>query len=262
MLVMAMGMVLFTAPIQAFIGDMHGLNTLEQQPAKLAAIEGHWENQPEEGVPLILFGVPDMEAETTKHAIEVPNLGSVLLTHTWDGQFPGLKEFPKEDRPNSFVVFWSFRVMVGLGMLMILLGVLAGWLKWRYRLHESKPFLRFALAMGPSGLVAILAGWTTTEVGRQPWVVYGIQRTADAASPHALETVGVTLAIFAVVYLLVFGAGTTYLLRIVGKGPESGECSHPVKGGPGEMRQPMRPLSGAPERLDPVAAGAGEREDY
>lgn len=262
MLTMAMGMVLVTAPIQAFVGDMHGLNTLEHQPAKLAAIEGHWENKAGEGVPLILFGVPDMEAETTKYAIEVPNLGSVLLTHTWDGQFKGLKEFPKEDRPNSLVVFWSFRLMVGLGMLMILLGALAAWLKWRHRLYQSRPFLRFALAMGPAGLVALLAGWITTEVGRQPWVVYGVQRTADAVSPHALATVGVTLAIFVVVYVLVFGAGTTYLLRIIGKGPETGEGSHPVQGGPGEMRQPMRPLSGAPEMLDPVPAGAGASEEY
>jgi cytochrome bd ubiquinol oxidase subunit I len=262
MLAMAMGMVLVTAPIQAFIGDLHGLNTLEHQPAKLAAIEGHWENKPGEGVPLTLFGVPDMEAETTKYAVEVPNLGSVLLTHTWDGQFPALKDFPREDRPNSTVVFWSFRLMVGLGLLMILLGAMAAWLRWRGRLYESKPFQRFAVAMGPAGILAILAGWITTEVGRQPWVVYGLQRTADAVSPHSLETVGVTLALFVVVYLLVFGAGTTYLLRIMGKGPEIGESSRPVKGGPGEMRQPMRPLSGASERLDPVPSAARSKGEY
>jgi cytochrome d ubiquinol oxidase subunit I len=250
MLVMAMGMVLVTAPIQAFIGDLHGLNTLEHQPAKLAAIEGHWENKPGEAVPLILFGWPDMESETTRFAVEVPKLGSLLLTHSWDGQFPGLKEFPREDRPPAAVVFWSFRVMVGLGMLMILLGFLALVAHLRKRLFTSKPLLRYALAMGPAGLVAILAGWITTEVGRQPWVVYGVMRTADAVSAHSLEQVALTLAIFVVVYFLVFGAGTVYLLRIIGKGPLTGESAHPVDGGPGEMRQPMRPLSGAPERLD------------
>ncbi|MBL8289254.1 MAG: cytochrome ubiquinol oxidase subunit I [Rubrivivax sp.] len=254
MLAMAMGMVLVTAPIQAFIGDLHGLNTLEHQPAKLAAIEGHWENKPGEAVPLILFGWPDMERETTRYAIEVPRLGSLLLTHSLDGQFPGLKEFPREDRPPSAVVFWSFRVMVGLGMSMILLGVVALIAHLRKRLFTSRPLLRFAFAMGPAGLAAILAGWITTEVGRQPWVVYGVMRTADAVSAHGTAQVALTLAIFLVVYFLVFGAGTVYLLRSIGKGPVTGESDHPVHGGPGEMRQPMRPLSGASERLGALPA--------
>nr|WP_297353031.1 cytochrome ubiquinol oxidase subunit I [uncultured Caldimonas sp.] len=251
---MAMGMVLVSAPIQAFIGDLHGLNTLKHQPAKLAAIEGHWENKPGEGVPLILFGIPNMEKERTDYAIEVPHLGSLLLTHSWDGQFPGLKEFPKEDRPNSTVVFWTFRLMVGLGLAMILLGVLAAWLHWRRRLFDARAFLRFACAMGPAGVVAILAGWFTTEVGRQPWVVYGVMRTSEAVSAHSAEQVGFTLALFVVVYLLVFGAGTVYLLRILKKGPATGEGDHPLPGGPGEMRQPMRPLSGAPEPVQPEGA--------
>jgi cytochrome d ubiquinol oxidase subunit I len=105
MLSMAMWMVLATAPLRAFIGDLHGLNTLEHQPAKIAAIEGHWENHPGDGVPLILFGVPDMDEEQTKHALEVPALGSLILTHSWDGQIPALRDFPREDRPNSTVVF-------------------------------------------------------------------------------------------------------------------------------------------------------------
>ena len=203
----------------------------------------------------MLFGMPDMEAEATRFAIEIPRLGSLLLTHTWDGQFPGLKDFPRADRPNSTIVFWTFRLMVGLGVLMILLGLVAAWLKLRGRMHESRPFLRFALAMGPAGLVAILAGWCTTEIGRQPWIVYGVMRTADAVSRHSLEQVGFTLALFVVVYLFVFGAGTMYLLRIIGKGPLTGEGAHPVDGGPGEMRQPMRPLSGATDGLDATIAG-------
>lgn len=248
MFAMAMGMVLVTAPIQAVIGDMHGLNTLEHQPAKLAAMEGHWENEPGKGVPLILFGIPDMEAETTRYAVEIPRLGSLLLTHSWDGQFPGLKEFPKEDRPPAHVVFWTFRVMVGLGLLMIGLGVCAALL--RRRIFTTRWFQRFALAMGPSGLVAILAGWFTTEMGRQPWIIYGVMRTADGVSPHGTAEVAVTLAIFIVVYFLVFGAGTMYLLRLIAKGPETGESDHPPEGGPGRPRHAMRPLSGAPEAID------------
>lgn len=251
MLTMAIGLVVVCAPLQAVVGDAHGLNTLEHQPAKLAAIEGHWENEPGRAVPLVLFGVPDMEAEVTRHAVEIPALGSLLLRHSWNETFPGLKEFPREDRPNATVVFWSFRVMVGLGVLMIVLGVWGLWLRLRDRLHASRAFLRFARAMGPAGLVAILAGWITTEVGRQPWVVYGVQRTADAVTPHPVDQMAFTLALFVVVYLVVFGTGTVYLLRIIGQGPQTGEGDHPVDGGPGETRQPMRPLSAAPENLVP-----------
>jgi len=256
MMAMGVGMLLVAAPLQAFVGDLHGLNTARHQPAKLAAMEGHWENRPGEAVPLILFGVPDMEAEQTRYAIEIPHLGSLLLTHTWTGQFPGLKEFPKADRPNALVVFWSFRVMVGLGFLMILHAVLGAWLFRGGRIFRSRNYLRFALAMGPAGLVAMLAGWVTTEVGRQPWLVYGVMRTADGVSPLAAAQVGFTLALFVVVYTFVFGAGTLYLLRIIGKGPEVQETS--PAGGAGRMRQPMRPLSGAPDRFDALEAGAGE----
>lgn len=245
MLSMAMWMILLVAPVQAVIGDFHGLNTLKHQPAKLAAMEGHWENKPGEAVPLILFGIPDMEREETRHAIGIPYLGSIILTHTLDGQFPGLKEFPREDRPNSLIVFWSFRVMVGLGLLMIALGAWSLWLRRGGRIYGQRLFLRSALLMGPAGLVAILAGWTTTEVGRQPWVIYGVLRTADAVSPHSATTMGVTLAMFIVAYFFVFGAGTVYLLRLIDKGPQHFALNQPLEGGPGEGRTPMRPLSAA-----------------
>ena len=117
MLSMALWMVLFTAPLQLLIGDLHGLNTLKHQPAKIAAMEGHWENHSGEGVPLILFGIPDMEAETTRYRLEIPRLGSLVLTHSLDGTIPALKEFAREDRPNATIVFWTFRVMAGLGLL-------------------------------------------------------------------------------------------------------------------------------------------------
>ncbi len=246
MLSMALWMILFTAPLQLLIGDLHGLNTLKHQPAKIAAMEGHWENHPGEGVPLILFGLPDMEAETTRYSLEIPRLGSLILTHSLDGTIPALKEFPREDRPNSLVVFWTFRVMVGLGLLMITLGLLGLWLRRGDRLYRSRPFLRMALWMGPSGLVAILAGWFTTEIGRQPWIIHGLMRTADAVSPHSAGQVGLTLALFVVVYLVVFGAGTVFLLRLIGAGPHEGEGDEPVPGGPGQHRQQMRPMSAAP----------------
>lgn len=242
---MALWMLLIVAPVQAVIGDFHGLNTLKHQPAKLAAIEGHWQNEGNEGTPLILFGWPDMAREETRFKVEIPRMGSVILTHSWDGKIPGLKEFAPQDRPNSTVVFWSFRVMVGLGMLMIALGVWSVWLRWRGTLWSNRPFLHYALWMGPSGLVAILAGWFTTEIGRQPWTVYGIQRTADAVSRHGVVQLGITLTLFVLVYAVVFGTGIAYLLRMVRKGPVLHASEQAEQGGPGQDRQPMRPLSAA-----------------
>lgn len=218
MLSMSLWMILILAPIQALIGDVHGLNTLKHQPAKIAAIEGHWENNPGEATPLILFGIPDMEAEKTKYALEIPYLGSLILTHSLEKQVPALKEFAKEDRPNSLIVFWSFRIMVGLGMLMILVGVWGTWLRYKNKLYQSKAFLRLTLLMAPSGLIAILAGWFTTEVGRQPWVVYGIQRTRDAVSAHGEMHMSISLLIFFVVYSSVFGIGYAYMLKLIRKG--------------------------------------------
>jgi cytochrome d ubiquinol oxidase subunit I len=257
MMSMAMWMLLIVAPIQAVVGDFHGLNTLKHQPAKLAAMEGHWENTPGHAVPLLLFGIPDMEAERTKYAVGIPYLGSIILTHTLDGQVPALKDFAPEDRPNSLIVFWSFRLMVGLGLLMIALGAWSLFLRRGGRLFGHRLFLRFALWMGPAGLVAILAGWVTTEVGRQPWVVYGVLRTADAVSPHGAASLGLSLLLFVVAYLFVFGAGTAYVLRMIAKGPRHFELAHAPEGGPGEERTPMRPLSAADVRNDDDgAAGA------
>lgn len=245
MLSMALWMLLAVAPLQAIVGDAHGLNTLKHQPAKIAAIEGHWENHPGEGVPLILFGWPDMEAETTRYKLEIPRAGSLLLTHSWDGTIPALKEFAPQDRPNSTVVFWTFRVMVGLGVLMIVFALVGLWLRRGARLYRSPLFLRFAVLMGPAGLIAILAGWFTTEIGRQPWIIYGLMRTADAVSPVSAAHVGLTLAVFVVVYFVVFGAGTVYLLRLIAKGPQVDEGRHFIEGGPGRAHSPARPLSAA-----------------
>lgn len=217
---MAMWLILVLAPLQMFVGDLHGLNTLEHQPAKLAAIEGHWETNKDEGMPLYLFGIPDMQAEETKYAIGIPNLGSLIMTHSLNGEVKGLKEFAPEDRPNSLVVFWSFRIMVGMGVLMILMAFIGIWLRKSGRFYESRWFHKFVVLMGPSGFIALLAGWFTTEVGRQPWVVYGVMRTKDALSPVSAEQVGLTLIIFVVVYCIVFGIGIFYMLKMMLKGPE------------------------------------------
>lgn len=213
---MALWMLLAAAPLQAVVGDFHGLNTLEHQPAKLAAIEGHWENRPGEAVAFTLAAWPDMEAETNRHAIEIPHLGSLILTHSWRGNLysPGARRL------------------------------------WRY-----------AVCMGPAGVVAMLAGWFTTEVGRQPWVVYGVMRTADAVSPHGAFEVGLTLVLFVVVYCVLFGVGTVYMLRLIRRGPsELGDVA--PGGGPGEARTPARPLSAASESGEEVPRATGGRRAW
>jgi cytochrome d ubiquinol oxidase subunit I len=243
MLSMAMWMILIVAPIQAVVGDMHGLNTLKHQPAKIAALEGHWQNEDDKPLPLLLFGIPDMEDEKTHLAIGIPRVGSWILTHTWGGQIKGLKEFRKDERPNSLILFWSFRTMVGLGLLMIALGAWSLWLRLKKRLTTCRPFLRAAMWMGPAGLLAVLAGWITTEVGRQPWLVYGVLRTADGASRHAPGPVALSLGLFLVSYLFVFGVGIAYVLRLVRKGPQTFDVAAAGRGGPGRPRTPARPLS-------------------
>ncbi|RCL22390.1 cytochrome ubiquinol oxidase subunit I [Pseudomonas sp. AFG_SD02_1510_Pfu_092] len=254
MLSMAMWMALTVAPIQAVIGDFHGLNTLKHQPVKIAAIEGHWENVPGEPTPLILFGIPDMQAETTRFKVEIPALGSLILTHSLDQQVPAMKEFPPEDRPNSTIIFWSFRIMVALGLLMIAAGLWSLLLRKGGKLYSSRPFLHFVMWMGPSGLLAILAGWFTTEIGRQPWVVYGVMRTADGVSNHSYAQLGFTLIAFVVVYFALFGTGFAYMMRLVRKGPHTGEGDEQRPGGPGQKRTPARPLSAAEEGSDAATA--------
>jgi len=247
MLSMSLWMLLLVAPLQALIGDLHGLNTLRYQPAKIAAIEGHWESSGGVGEPLILFGIPDMAQEETRFALVIPHLGSLILTHSWNGQLPALKQFATQDRPNSAVVFWSFRVMVGLGLSMIALGLWGAWLRWRGTLWGCRPFLRMMLWMGPSGLVALLAGWFTTEIGRQPWTIYGLLRTADAVSAHGASQLSISLLLFVLVYSAVFGMGIVYLLRLIRVGPLPHAGQDLKSGGPGQKRQPAQPGSGASE---------------
>lgn len=251
---MAMWMLVAVAPLQIIAGDQHGLNTLEHQPAKVAAMEGHWENHPGEGLPLLLFGLPDMATETTRYALEIPRLGSLILTHSLDGQIPGLKEFAPQDRPNAAIVFWTFRIMVGLGFLMLGLGLWSLWLRRQDRLYDTRPFLRFALLMGPAGLIAVLAGWFTTEIGRQPWVVYNVLRTADGVSNHSAPTMAATLGLLVVMYVIVFGVGVSYLLKLISRGPdEEGDDPAADDYTPG---RPARPLSAAPDDINPLGEEA------
>ncbi|ASL47796.1 Cytochrome bd-II ubiquinol oxidase subunit 1 [Burkholderia sp. AD24] len=229
---MALWILLILTPVQIFIGDAHGLNTRQYQPAKIAAIEGLWETE-KGGTALNLIGLPDMNAEVTRYAIQIPHLGSLILTHSWTGEIRGLKEFPRQDRPFSPIVFWTFRIMAGLGMLMLLTALLGLLLRRDGRLYETRWYQRLVLLMGPSGLIALLAGWITTEVGRQPWTVYGVLRTADSLAPVDAQQAGVSLLIFVIVYFLVFGTGAFYMLRMMKRGPEArvdndGQRRHPV----------------------------------
>jgi cytochrome d ubiquinol oxidase subunit I len=243
---MAMWMATLVAPVQIVAGDLHGLNTLHHQPAKIAAMEGHFETQ--RGAPLILFGLPDMDAETTRYAVAVPRLGSLVLTHDWDGEIKGLKEWPRADRPNATIVFWSFRVMVGIGLLMVALGLWSLLCRWRGVLHVTPWLHRFSVAMGPAGFVAVLAGWITTEVGRQPYTVYGLLRTADSVSPIAAPAVATSLTAFAIVYFTVFGIGVVYLLRLMGKAPAMDEPA-PAPATPAAGAEPPALSGGTAGRL-------------
>ena len=220
---MAMWMATLVAPIQIIAGDQHGLNTLEHQPVKIMGMEGHFESHPD-GAPLILFGLPSEAAGKVKYAVEIPKLGSLILKHDLTAPMKGLDTVPREDWPPVPIMFWSFRIMVGMGFLMFGLGLFSLWARWRGTLYRSQLLHLFAMLMAPAGFVAVLAGWITTETGRQPFTVYGLLRTADSASPLAAPAVGSSLAAFAIVYFVVFTTGIIYLLRLMAQPPHPGEA--------------------------------------
>ncbi|MCW8329770.1 cytochrome ubiquinol oxidase subunit I [Photobacterium sp. SDRW27] len=224
---MAMWMAAIVTPIQVVVGDLHGLNTLEHQPAKIAAMEGHYETQ--QGAPLILFGLPNEENKTIDYKIAIPHLGSVILKHEWNGEVTGLDAFPDDEHPPVSIVFWSFRLMVVIGFLMLAVGLTSLWLRRKKELYYQSWFHRCCVAMAPAGFIAIISGWVTTEVGRQPFTVYGLLRTADSISPVDAAAVSVSLAAFVIVYFTVFGAGFFYLLRLMRKSPTKYEKE--LKGG-------------------------------
>jgi cytochrome bd ubiquinol oxidase subunit I len=231
MLSMTLWLLSVLVPLQILLGDEHGLNTREHQPAKLAAIEARWET--ERQVPLTLFAIPDESAETNRFAIDVPYLGSLILTHSLDGEVKGLKDFPVEDRPPVAIPFFAFRIMVGIGLLMLAMVVASWWLRWRDKLYDNAWYLRACLFMGPLGFIAVLAGWTTTEVGRQPWTVYGLMRTADSVPPSLTGgDVLISLLGYMAVYLIIFPAGIMVMVRMIRKGPVAGpEADSPIESG-------------------------------
>ena len=217
---MAMWMALLVTPIQILAGDIHGLNTLKHQPAKIAAMEGHFDSFPEGRAPLILFGLPDDEAEVTRYKVEIPLLSSLILTHDLDTPIQGLKAFPENERPKSAIIFWTFRIMIAVGFAMLGIGFWSAWVRYRGQLLESQWLHRATVLMGPSGFLAVICGWITTEVGRQPFTVYGLLRTSESASPLQADAVSASLLAFIVVYFFVFGSGTFYVLRLMSKRPE------------------------------------------
>ena len=215
---MAMWMAALVAPLQIVLGDLHGLNTLEHQPQKVMAMEGHYKSYPD-GAPLYLFGIPNDETQELDYAFGIPKLSSLILKHDPNAPMAGLDTIPDDEQPPVAIVFWSFRIMVGIGFAMLALGAWSLWARWRGMLYDWPWLHRAAVFMGPSGLVAVLAGWVTTEVGRQPYTVYGMLRTVDSVSPLAAPAVGWSLVAFVVVYFAVFGAGTYYILRLMGHAP-------------------------------------------
>ncbi len=247
MMRMGLGMVVCLAPLQALIGDQHGLNTAEYQPAKVAAIEAHWDGS--KPAPLVLFAIPNEAEERNALEIAIPKIASLLITHDPDGLFKGLKDFKPEDRPPVAMPFFAFRAMVGLGVLMIAIGVVGAYLWARGRLFATRWYLALVQYAWPLGFIAILAGWYVTEVGRQPWIATGILRTADAISPVSFGAVLTTLVLFIVVYTVVFSMGIYYINRLIEKGP-AGEA---VKG---EEGVPSRPMSAATEAAHEATEGA------
>jgi cytochrome d ubiquinol oxidase subunit I len=237
---MGLGLLAILVPLQIVVGDLHGLNTLEHQPVKIAAIEANWETRPR--MPLLLFAWPDEAAERNHFEVGVPAAGSLILGHDINAVIPGLKDWKREDRPPVAIPFFSFRLMVGLGIVM--LGTtLVGLVAWRRgRLASARGFQRLCMLVAPFGFVAVLAGWVTTEVGRQPWVVYGLLRTRDAVTPSlSTADVAISLLLYVAAYVLIFGAGLFFLARLVRAGFRSEEELEPES----PSARPARPLSGA-----------------
>lgn len=237
MLKMAIGLASILAPLQLVIGDQHGLNTLKYEPIKIAAMEGHWDgSKPGD---FEIFAWPDVKAETNRFAISIPRGSSLVLTHDPNGLFPGLKDVPPQDRPPVVPVFFAFRIMLAAGFFMIGSALFGLWLLWRGTLFETRWYLRVMAQTWWLGFVAVLAGWVVTESGRQPWIVYGIMRTTDATSPVNQISVATTLALFVLVYGVVFSAGIYFINRLINKGPQ-GSAVEPPGGG-----NPRNPLSSA-----------------
>jgi cytochrome d ubiquinol oxidase subunit I len=238
-------LILILAPTQVVIGDFHGLNTLEHQPTKVAAMEGNWETST--GVPLLLFAWPDQDAQENHFEIKIPKLASFILTHDWDGEVPGLKEVAPEEQPPVFIVFWAFRVMVAMGMLMVLFGLAGLWLRRKQRYLECKPFLNGLRVMSLSPFIAVLAGWIVTETGRAPWLIYEQMTHAQGLTPSLTGGMALfTLIGYILVYAMVFSAGVFYLMSVFRGGLETANADHLYS----DVEKAQRPISAANANLD------------
>jgi cytochrome d ubiquinol oxidase subunit I len=218
MIRMGLGMVAILAPLQLFIGDAHGLNTEEHQPVKIAAMEAHWDGS--KPAPLVLFAWPDAKAETNHFEISIPHIASLIITHDLNGTFKGLKDFKAEDRPPLIPIFFAFRAMVGIGLLMIAIGFVGAYLWWRRKLFDATWYLTPLTYAWPLGFIAIVCGWWVTETGRQPYLVYGVLRTLDGVSHVQFGAVLMTLILFVLVYASVFSMGILYINKLIEKGPQ------------------------------------------
>jgi cytochrome d ubiquinol oxidase subunit I len=241
---LAMWLALFLVPLQIFLGDQHGLNTRRYQPMKIAAIEARW--QTGRGVPLTLFALPDQKAATNLYALDIPHLGSLILTHSWNGEVKGLDEVPPGDRPYVPIVFFAFRAMVGIGSLLLILAMLGAYLRSRGHLFTAKWFLTMLVLVSPLGFVATIAGWVVTEAGRQPYVVYGVFRTASAASRLAAVSVGTTFILFIAIYILLMAGFLWFLIQAIARGPEAAETEDRPLAARGRMRTTPELLKGVP----------------
>jgi cytochrome d ubiquinol oxidase subunit I len=234
-------------PLQIVLGDAHGLNTLAHQPAKLAAMEGLWDGG--KGVPASVIGWPDQSAERNIAEIAIPHVGSLYLTHSWDGAVKGLKDFPPDQRPPVAIVYFAFRIMVGVALLMLTVVGAGFFLMARGQLDQTRWYLRLCQMTTCLGFIAVIAGWTTTEVGRQPWTVYGLMRTADSVSPSLTgANVLLSLLLYVAVYLLIYPVGLTLMLRLVWRGPVPTDEATPIGGG-----RPKSPIDALPA-VDPTTS--------
>jgi cytochrome d ubiquinol oxidase subunit I len=237
MIKMAVVLLAILAPLQLLLGDLHGLNTLRHQPIKIAAMEAHWDSH--QPVDFHIFAWPNETAERNDFALSIPNAGSLILTHRLNGLIIGLKDVAPQNRPPVKTVFFAFRIMLAIGFFMIAAALTGAWLLWRGILFETRWYLRVVAQSWWTGFVAVIAGWVVTESGRQPWVVQGILRTADATSPLAASTVLTSLILFVVVYAIVFAMGIYYINRLIERGPQGRAVETPEQG------SPLRPLSSA-----------------
>jgi len=227
----ALIMAFLFAPVQVYLGDLSGLSVFTHQPAKLAAIEAHWETNAEGGAPFAVIALPDGEAEKNRWEVSIPHGLSLLVTHSWNGRVPGLKEFPPEDRPPVFPLFWSFRLMVGIGFVLFFTMIWAAVLWRKGGIYENRPFLRTLVGVQPLGFLATELGWITTEVGRQPWLVYNLYRTAEGISPIHAGNVWWSLAIFLIIFPLIGGSYFYYTLKTLKRGPDLSSPLPPIRGG-------------------------------